>query len=86
MLALPHFDNVLPLFQKVKRDLSEILSAFEFLDRTAYDLSVKHGQGKALAADVVEGAQCFVLVETSGGRAEHDEEVKIPTFVLYFLC
>ena len=75
LLALPHFDNVLPLFQKVKRDLSEILSAFEFMDRTTYDLSVKHGKGKRLEADVLEGAQCFVLVETSGGRQEHDEEV-----------
>ncbi len=23
----------------------------------------------------VEGAECFVLVETSGGKREHDEEV-----------
>ncbi|KAJ7492809.1 FAD-binding domain-containing protein [Mycena latifolia] len=62
ILALPHFDNVLPLYKTVKRQLSEILSAFEFIDRTAYDL-----------ADV-DGAACFVLVETSGGRREHDEE------------
>jgi FAD/FMN-containing dehydrogenase len=74
ILALPSFDNVLPLFQTVKRQLSEILSAFEFIDRTAYDLAVKHGQGRALNEDEVEGAECFVLVETSGGRKEHDEE------------
>ncbi|KAK0421791.1 FAD-linked oxidase-like protein [Armillaria borealis] len=74
IFALPHFDNVLPLYQMVKRQLSEILSAFEFIDRTAYDLAVKHGQGRALSDEDVEGAQCFVLVETSGGRREHDEE------------
>ncbi|KAF9270373.1 FAD-binding domain-containing protein [Marasmius fiardii PR-910] len=74
ILALPHFDNVRPLYQTVKRQLSEILSAFEFIDRTAYDLAVKHGQGRALNEEDVEGAQCFVLVETSGGRREHDEE------------
>ncbi|PPQ67357.1 hypothetical protein CVT24_011540 [Panaeolus cyanescens] len=74
ILALPSFDNVLPLYQTVKRHLSEILSAFEFIDRTAYDLAVKHGQGRALSEDDVEGAECFVLVETSGGRREHDEE------------
>ncbi|KAJ7655015.1 FAD linked oxidase [Mycena polygramma] len=74
ILALPHFDNVQPLYRTVKRQLSEILSAFEFIDRTAYDLAVKHGQGRALSDEDVEGAACFVLVETSGGRREHDEE------------
>ncbi|TFK41008.1 hypothetical protein BDQ12DRAFT_678737 [Crucibulum laeve] len=74
ILALPSFDKVLPLYQVVKQQLSEILSAFEFIDRTAYDLAVKHGQGRALSDEDVEGAECFVLVETSGGRREHDEE------------
>jgi len=82
ILSLPSFNNVLPLFQIVKRQLSEILSAFEFIDRTAYDLAVKHGQGRALADDEVAGAECFVLVETSGGRREHDEEV----FTAISLC
>ncbi|KAF8078463.1 FAD-binding domain-containing protein [Lyophyllum atratum] len=74
ILALPSFKNVLPLYEIVKRQLSEILSAFEFIDRTSYDLAVKHGQGRALSDEDVEGAECFVLVETSGGRREHDEE------------
>ncbi|KAF9452621.1 FAD-binding domain-containing protein [Macrolepiota fuliginosa MF-IS2] len=74
ILALPSFKNVLPLYQTVKRQLSEILSAFEFIDRTAYDLAVKHGQGRALSDEDIEGAECFVLVETSGGKREHDEE------------
>ncbi|GBE78316.1 FAD-binding domain-containing protein [Sparassis latifolia] len=74
MLALPKFENVLPLYREVKRQLSEILSAFEFIDREAYDLAVKHGQGRALDAADVEGAACFVLVETSGSNREHDEE------------
>lgn len=74
MLALPKYENVLPLFREVKRQLSEILSAFEFIDRRAYELAVKHGQGRALNDEDVEGAECFVLVETSGGKREHDEE------------
>jgi (R)-2-hydroxyglutarate---pyruvate transhydrogenase len=82
ILALPQFENVLPLYKTVKRQLSEILSAFEFIDRTAYDLAVKHGQGRALSDEEVEGAQCFVLVETSGGRREHDEEVRTSLFVV----
>ena len=75
MLALPRFENVLPLFKETKRQLSEILSAFEFIDRQAYELAVKHGQGRALNDEDVDGAECFVLVETSGGNREHDEAV-----------
>jgi FAD/FMN-containing dehydrogenase len=75
ILALPRFENVLPLFKSTRRDLSEILSAFEFIDRTAYDLAVKHGQGKGLSDEESKGAECFVLIETSGGNKEHDEEV-----------
>ncbi|KAH8997535.1 FAD-binding domain-containing protein [Lactarius akahatsu] len=74
ILALPRFENVLPLFKSTRRHLSEILSAFEFIDRTAYELAVKHGQGKGLTNEESEGAECFVLLETSGGSKEHDEE------------
>lgn len=77
ILALPRFENVLPLYEIVKRQLSEILSAFEFIDRSSYELAVKHGQGRALSDEDVEGAECFVLIETSGGRREHDEEVRV---------
>lgn len=75
ILALPRFENVLPLYKTVKRQLSEILSAFEYMDRNSYNLAVKHGQGRALSEEEVEGAECFVLVETSGGKREHDEAV-----------
>ena len=78
ILALPKFDNVLPLFKEAKRQLSEILSAFEFFDKEVYELAVKHGQGKALNEEDVAGAECFVLVETSGGNKEHDEAVSSP--------
>ncbi|TDL28415.1 FAD-binding domain-containing protein [Rickenella mellea] len=74
ILVLRDFKDVLPLYQIVKQHLSEILSAFEFIDKGAYDLATKHGQGRALDDSDVEGAGCFVLVETSGGKREHDEE------------
>ena len=77
ILALPTFENVLPLFKLAQRHLSEILSAFEFIDRAAYELAVKHGQGKGLSDQGIEGAECFVLLETSGGEREHDEEVRV---------
>jgi FAD/FMN-containing dehydrogenase len=78
LLALPSFENVLPVFKTTKRHLSEILSAFEYFDRNAYDLATKHGQGKGVDASEIEGAEAFVLIETSGGRKEHDEEVHSP--------
>lgn len=75
VLALPSFDNVLPLFKIVKKQLSEILSAFEFFDRQAYEIVTKHNSGRALNADEIGDSPYFVLVETSGGKKEHDEEV-----------
>ncbi|KZV93031.1 FAD-binding domain-containing protein [Exidia glandulosa HHB12029] len=73
LLALPHFDNVVPLYRQVRRRLGEILSAFEFFDRQCYDLVLRHGQQPALPSDEVSDAQAFVLLETSGGHKEHDE-------------
>jgi hypothetical protein len=55
VLALPNFDQVIPLFKIVKRDMGEILSAFEYMDRESYTLSVKHGQGKGLSKEEIEG-------------------------------
>ena len=43
---------------------------------------MKHGQGKALSESEIDGAECFVLLETSGGKREHDEEVDRPAFQL----
>jgi (R)-2-hydroxyglutarate---pyruvate transhydrogenase len=81
IFALPTFENVLPLFKLAREHLSEILSAFELIDKPSYELSVKHGQGRALSDQEIEGAQCFVLVETSGSNKEHDEEVRTMTIV-----
>lgn len=83
-LALPHFDNVSPLFQIVKRQLGEIMSAFEYIDRTAYDMGLKHGLGPLLNQDEVGDSQCFILVETSGGNNDHDLEVLL--FYSFSVC
>ena len=81
VLALPSFDQVIPLFKVVKRDMGEILSAFEYMDKNSYNLSVEHGQGKGLSEEETKDAQCFVLIETSGGNKDHDEEVSF--LILY---
>ena len=59
IIALPSYKNVLPLFTKVKQQLSEILSAFEYIDRQSYNLAVKHGQGKALDDSEISDAECL---------------------------
>ena len=66
----------------VKQHLGEILSAFEYIGREAYDLAVKNGHGKALNDEDAAGAECFVLLETSGGDNKHDEEVSNPGCVV----
>ncbi|CCA75533.1 probable DLD2-D-lactate dehydrogenase [Serendipita indica DSM 11827] len=73
VLALNSFESVLPIFKKTRTQLSEILSAFEYFDRNAYNLVVKHKLGKSLAEDEIGDASAFVLIETSGGNKEHDE-------------
>jgi (R)-2-hydroxyglutarate---pyruvate transhydrogenase len=75
LLALPSFENVTPLFQRVRSTVSEILSAFEYFDRDVYELALKHGHVPPFQGDEAAGAKCFVLVETSGSKKEHDEEV-----------
>lgn len=78
LLVVPDFSKVIPLFHEVRERTSEILSAFEFFDKRAYDLVRKHGQTSPLDESDTQDADCFVLVETSGGRNEHDEEVQLP--------
>jgi len=73
LLALPKYDNVVPLFRLVRKRLGEVLSAFEFFDRTAYELVLRHGQPAALPLEETADAEAFVLLETSGGNAEHDQ-------------
>ena len=75
IIALP-FKNVKEVFAGTKRSLSEILSAFEFIDRGAYDLAVKHGHPKPFRDEEIEGVECFVLIETHGADSAHDEEVR----------
>ncbi|KIJ45598.1 hypothetical protein M422DRAFT_778812 [Sphaerobolus stellatus SS14] len=73
LLAVPNFSKIIPIFRTVRAHTSEILSAFEFFDRTAYEIVCRHGHRRPFQEDIGD-AQCFILLETSGGRKEHDEE------------
>ncbi|KAF9512603.1 hypothetical protein BS47DRAFT_1372766 [Hydnum rufescens UP504] len=73
LLSLPSFVNVTDVFRLAKSHLSEILSAFEYIDRQSYDLVCRHTGKKALDESEVGNSEAFVLIETSGARKEHDE-------------
>lgn len=58
-------------FKLAKRDLGEVLSAFEFFDRQSLDLTLKHLPN---ARDPFTSITPFyVLIETQGSNKEHDD-------------
>lgn len=69
-LGCPGFAEVLQTFHTCRGMLGEILSAFEFMDATCMQLVGRHLH----LASPVQESPFYVLVETSGSRAEHDAE------------
>ncbi|KAG9007220.1 hypothetical protein FRB93_008043 [Tulasnella sp. JGI-2019a] len=74
LLALPSYDAVPSVYKAAKQYLSEIISAFEYFDRQSYNLVTQHTSAKALDEAEVGDSPAFVLIETSGGSEEHDQE------------
>ncbi|CAE7195956.1 unnamed protein product [Rhizoctonia solani] len=74
VLALPSYNQLPEVFKLAKTHLSEVLSAFELFDRESYELVCHHTGQRGLDESEIGDSECFVLIETSGGRAEHDEE------------
>ncbi|KAJ2947186.1 hypothetical protein O0L34_g16548 [Tuta absoluta] len=64
------FENVLNLYKSAKSSLGEILSAFEMMDRNSISRTVKNMK---LTSPIPE-YPFYVLVETNGSDAEHDNE------------
>jgi FAD/FMN-containing dehydrogenase len=71
MFAVESFETVQKVFQKVKGHCGEILSAFEFIDSQGMRLVTGHG----LKDPFQEKHPFYILIETSGSRQEHDDEV-----------
>lgn len=70
-LLVESFEKVQETFVKTKEQLSEILSAFEMMDINSQRL-VRQVTGKS---HPLKGeAPFYVLIETSGSNAEHDDE------------
>ena len=70
MLGLGTYNDVQKAFREAKIHLSEILSAFEFMDKSAHDFTVHHSGNKA---PLDEPHEFYCVVETSGSNKEHDD-------------
>mmetsp|Transcript_49159 Transcript_49159/g.124742 ORF Transcript_49159/g.124742 Transcript_49159/m.124742 type:complete len:539 (-) Transcript_49159:195-1811(-) len=70
-LACSSFENVLKLFKEAKGQLGEILSAYEFLDSECVTVLNKW---TGVSSPLESQAPFYVLIETAGSNAGHDEE------------
>lgn len=73
LLGLNNFDNVLKAFELAKCELAEILSACEMMDHAAITSTNKLGLINPLATDG-NSYSFYMLMETAGSNASHDEE------------
>lgn len=80
LLGLNSFEKVLKAFRLAKRELAEILSSFEMMDRRSIDISFTTFGMKSPLTLKTDGHDFYVLLETSGSNVNHDEE-KLGSFV-----
>ena len=71
-LALDSFQAVLDVMVAARSELSDIISAIEFLDRPSLELVVKHIPGSR--DPLTDPHPFYMLIETSGSRTDHDED------------
>lgn len=77
-LGVSSYEAVQKVFVGARKELSEILSAFEFMDGNSQILAARHTK---LEHPIESGEYPFyVLIETSGSNSEHDME-KLETFL-----
>lgn len=75
MLKVENFDAVRKLLGRARRELGEILSAYEFLDAEALGLAVEHLSHVTNPFSEIPQPSSFVLlIETAGSNAIHDRE------------
>lgn len=77
-IGIDSFDTVQKLFVKAKSELSEILSAFEFMDRGSIECTIEYL--KSLPFPLNNEHNFYVLIETSGSNKKHDDE-KLNSFL-----
>lgn len=86
VFSLSSYEDVQKVFNETKAGLGEILSAFEFFDKQAYDLVKRHMKegGEAERKVFETEGEFYVLVETGGSNNDHDEEVSHSIVILVF--
>ncbi|CDH08314.1 probable D-lactate dehydrogenase [cytochrome] 2,mitochondrial [Zygosaccharomyces bailii ISA1307] len=77
-LALESFEAVQNVFVKARKDLAEVLSAFEFMDSYSQDLTQEYLPDANHPFE--EKHPFYVLIETSGSNKEHDDD-KLESFL-----
>lgn len=76
-LGVESYKAVQKTFSQAKEELSEILSAFEFMDRSLINLVGKHSD---LQPPLDQEYPFYVLIESSGSNKEHDD-AKLEAFL-----
>ncbi|XP_012234746.1 D-2-hydroxyglutarate dehydrogenase, mitochondrial [Linepithema humile] len=79
-LGLASFDKVLQTYHLAKRELGEILSSCEMMDRLSMDVSINNLGMKNPLTSHEDGHEFYMVIETSGSHMGHDEE-KLSSFV-----
>ena len=77
-MAVESYEAVQQVFVKAKKDLSEILSAFEFMDSNSQELTKQHLPDSPHPFE--DKYPFYVLIETSGANKEHDD-AKLEAFL-----
>lgn len=78
-LSVPSFDAVMKTMALARTHLMETLSAIEFQDSTSVNLVLKHLGKNGVKLPLDEPAPFYMLIETAGGNAEHNN-AKIEQF------
>ncbi|ORX39754.1 hypothetical protein BD324DRAFT_614863 [Kockovaella imperatae] len=86
VFSLSSYEDVQKVFSETKTHLGEILSAFEFFDAASYALvrRMQKHHGEEPKKVFEQEGDFYVLIETSGSNAEHDEE-KLTNFVEHLM-
>lgn len=69
-LGLESYENVRQTFLAAKKDLGEILSSCEMIDKASLECSARYLKQEPPIGDY----PFYMLIETSGSNADHDEE------------
>ena len=77
-LGVESYEAVQKVFVQAKQELSEILSAFEFMDLNSQKLAKHHL--KDVAHPLEDEYPFYILIETSGSNKEHDD-AKLEAFL-----